>query len=614
MPESRPLEYRVDADRFDADWYRRHYPDVESALAGGATALGHYVEVGAGEERHPNPEFRPDWYLERHPRVREAVAAGRLAGAFHDYLLRRAQGLPRPAAPATAILAADLRNADPWLATTLLRLAGRAPGWDFWLVAPPPGLPAGPAGVNLRLVDSPGELPPVDAWIGVGGRPPPAGLDIPLAPLMQALGLGPADRSAHALDRVLERLRALLLAGRAVLPAGRRGSGPVHVDRDRVRLLRLEVTGAGTPAIAGGGVVLRRGGRIVAELPPMPTGAATVADPGPAGGLLWLTVSRGLTVHLRPAAPPPVAVEVILHGRPGQGAADWQRSLTAAAALPGRAALVLADPPAGLEPGDGAVVLPSLAAALAAHPGAALLVPAGVALFPQATLQAADMIASGIAAGVVRPAMRHPDGHLAAWRPERLAHDPEHDRRWRRAGVTLLSAEARRHGAGALSPIVAPVAAPDVAPFGCVDPTAWPSRLATQPALAPGRLRLDCRPGGAVLGRLRVRGAGPGGRLLLAGATAGALADPCRVVATVERRGAGTAVIAGFTLPAAAEFAWPIDLPGDLGAADTVAVAPVGSWVTDQTSGDPRPVLFRLRAVRYRPSGATMPRASRRSR
>jgi hypothetical protein len=48
---------------FDADWYRRRYPDVDAA---GIPPIRHYAEFGVREDRAPNPWFDPVWYRATH--------------------------------------------------------------------------------------------------------------------------------------------------------------------------------------------------------------------------------------------------------------------------------------------------------------------------------------------------------------------------------------------------------------------------------------------------------------------------------------------------------------------------------------------------------------------
>lgn len=47
---------------FDADWYRRQYPDVSAD-----DPLGHYLTIGWRESRDPGPLFDSDWYLAVYP-------------------------------------------------------------------------------------------------------------------------------------------------------------------------------------------------------------------------------------------------------------------------------------------------------------------------------------------------------------------------------------------------------------------------------------------------------------------------------------------------------------------------------------------------------------------
>jgi len=613
MPERRPVDFRLDADRLDLDWYGRENPDLVDPNADSGSLFRHHLEFGAREGRRPNDGFSPEWYLERYPKVRTAITEGRLAGAFHDYLLRIGQDVRRRAGPATAIVAATLTGADPLLVATLLRLAERAPGWEFWLVAPPGSLPPDPAAANLRFVATVEELPAIDLRIGIGGGATPSGASVDLPSLLETLGPACSERSADALDRVLEHLRERLIAECPVIPAGRRDSGPVHVDVGRVAGLRVSTRQAGGHA-ATASAVLEAAGRVIAEIPPSADGTATVVDID-GSCALWITLSLGLAVDFAPAPPPVAALDVILTALPGSDIAAWRRSIEAAAMLCPHAGLLLAAPPPGLDPPAGAVVLPTRAAALAAADRPALLVPAGVALFPQAAGRALEMIIAGTDVAVVGSAMRHSDRHLAIRSAGSLAGDRDHARRWARASVTVLSAGARR-----LRAQVPDAAAPlrDVAnaALGAVDASAWPKRLKVRPELAPDWLRLDCRPDGAVLGRLRLRGPrfAEAGRIVIHGSTADALAEPCQVQAVVLRRGARDLPIAGITLPASGGFAWPINLPAGLRSTDTLLITPLDRWMTAQDTVDPRPVLFRLQSVRYRPDGEISPRAASRER
>ncbi|MCC6737252.1 MAG: glycoside hydrolase family 99-like domain-containing protein [Bauldia sp.] len=64
-PDPRPaeldqarLEILVETGLFDPDWYRRRYRDLPADLL----PERHFLEVGAAEDRWPNPHFDPGWY------------------------------------------------------------------------------------------------------------------------------------------------------------------------------------------------------------------------------------------------------------------------------------------------------------------------------------------------------------------------------------------------------------------------------------------------------------------------------------------------------------------------------------------------------------------------
>jgi hypothetical protein len=69
---------KLDADRdivassqvFDVDWYVSTYPDV---AASGVDPAFHFVRHGAGEGRHPGPDFDTKAYVANHA---EVVALG----------------------------------------------------------------------------------------------------------------------------------------------------------------------------------------------------------------------------------------------------------------------------------------------------------------------------------------------------------------------------------------------------------------------------------------------------------------------------------------------------------------------------------------------------------
>lgn len=625
MSARRPIDYRRTADRFDPNWYVGAHPDLPGTVVGPDTALSHFVTIGSREGRHPNADFDPRWYLERYPKVMAAITDGRLCGAYHDYLRRAREGQPRLPAPATAMVGADLSGADTSLVDTLIRLTDRAPGWEFWIVAPAGLLPTAPTGPHVRVVPTPDALPSVDLWLELTDTSPSPrqATRTDLAPLMQSLGHAPTDRSPAALDQTLEALRCRMLIERPVVPASRYDSGPVHVDRERVSYLHVLVRSIG-PVPSSGGIVLKTATGILAEMPP-PSGVSvsTIVETHGAAEL-WLTVSRGLAVDLTPTELSSRPFDLILTGRPGQRLETWRRSVDAAMILRPVGTVTLVDPPKSLAVPTGAGTQPTFAAARVDRRRPALVVPIGVRLFPQAVTQALSAFASPIRTLTVPSAIRHPDGHLAAWPETGFAGDPGLIARWNRGHVTILAAAESQHAPsnGAAFSHQDPTP-PAMASLGALDHDAWPARLARRPSLAPEWMRLDVRPDGAVIGRLQLRGRriAEGGRVVLTGNTDGVLAAPCPVAARSRRTPAGAKTVvdafAFFTLPKTGGFAWVIDLPGGATGCDTIEIAPEGPWITAPGDRDPRPVLFRLESVRYQPPSAaasTNPSASRRAR
>lgn len=608
MAERPPLDFRAAADSFDAEWYRDAYPEV--AATDDPAVLAHYVEAGAREGRRPNRDFDPDWYLERYPKVAREIAAGRLCGPYHDYLLRRRQELPRRPAPAAVSVAMDLSQAAPAAVELVIALADRAPGWDFCLLAPSGHLPAGALAANTILVPSVDRLPPVDLWLDLApgqlSSTMPQGLIAAPGQTMK-LPHDPADRSSAALDRTLESLREALLSSCPLVPVARCASGPVHLDPDRVSGLHIVVRRLDA-GWSGGGVVLRADTvGTVAELPP-PGDAPleTVVDVRGVGSLR-MTVSPGVLVELAPAAVPGDRIDVIVTARAGTSHRSWQRTLDAAAAMRPAGRLLTVDAPVRLAMPAGVENHSSLADALTLRSRPALLLPVGVRPFPQAAGQALSLLAAGRRSCTVRSAIRHPDGHLACYPdlPGPAARDQAIF--WRHGQVTVLSAAGRRQAArrlaagGSWTPAEAKATS-----LAAIDAGARPPRLQRQPKRGPKWLQLDACPDGAVLGRLRLRGAhlADGGSLVLTGHTDGALAAPCRVAARSATPGAGDIVIARFRLPESGSFAWPIELPEGVDATNTIEIRPDGAWLTAQDTRDPRPVLFRLDAVFYRPPAA----------
>jgi O-antigen biosynthesis protein len=49
---------------FDADWYRKFYPDVADS---GLDPVTHYLRIGSRKKRHPSRWFDVDFYLSKYP-------------------------------------------------------------------------------------------------------------------------------------------------------------------------------------------------------------------------------------------------------------------------------------------------------------------------------------------------------------------------------------------------------------------------------------------------------------------------------------------------------------------------------------------------------------------
>lgn len=64
--KKRQIKMIADSYYFDADWYYRHYPDVEDS---GIDAAKHYFMFGWKESRNPGPYFDTDEYLRLHPEL-----------------------------------------------------------------------------------------------------------------------------------------------------------------------------------------------------------------------------------------------------------------------------------------------------------------------------------------------------------------------------------------------------------------------------------------------------------------------------------------------------------------------------------------------------------------
>lgn len=74
---------------FDAEFYRRTYPDIQSAYAAGQIEdlRSHFVETGYFEGRlGAEPGFDEQFYKTSYPDVVEAIATGAIGSAFEHYV------------------------------------------------------------------------------------------------------------------------------------------------------------------------------------------------------------------------------------------------------------------------------------------------------------------------------------------------------------------------------------------------------------------------------------------------------------------------------------------------------------------------------------------------
>lgn len=609
------LDFRRQDTCFDPHWYRTAHPDLSLKAPG--EALIDYVYEGWRQGRAPNADFSIEWYFERYPKVRAAVAAGTLAGPYHDFLLRRAQGLPRRGSPATVIVGADLSGMGGNEAMSLPRLAARAPGWDFHVVAPAGRLTEARMGANVRFHLTRATAPPIDLWLTFAEEQ--AGVRLIEDPAGEAstavIARWGETPSTDTLDQTLAILRRLLLRNRVVLPTRRIDSGPLHVDPDRVRGLRLIVRRRAR-GHWGGGVVLWQDAKPLAELPPAADRPRTALVAASGRGPLWLTVSDGQEVEIRPTAPSIETVDIIVLGTVIHERRCWRRTLECLSNLPAQCRVLAVGMPTSLGEPPSVSRHTSLTDAVLAGDRPAVLLPAGVEPFPHLTTQIPDALAECARSFRAPTALRHADGHLTTRRwPEAGADtptDPRFVHRWKRFDVMVLTPSERRS-------VAADGRMPNLAVrtdqcFTAIDVDLLRRPPRPLPALAPRWIKLDARPDGAVLGALRLssRGFSAGGRLLISGNTRDALDAPCAIIAWASRTARGKP-LAQLEMPKSGRFVLEVTLSAEAVAAGTIQILPTGTWLTRQDIEDPRPILFKLDAVRYRPPSSS-PSASSRSR
>ncbi len=85
---------------FDADWFRRRYPDAFDGVVPPRCALQAYLSGGRGDVRDPCPEFSESFYRKRYAEAAEAVRLGDFDSGF-AYFLK--QGVWRFDAPSAKI-------------------------------------------------------------------------------------------------------------------------------------------------------------------------------------------------------------------------------------------------------------------------------------------------------------------------------------------------------------------------------------------------------------------------------------------------------------------------------------------------------------------------------
>lgn len=605
----RRLEFRSAAGRFDRHWYLDQYADLEGDAADPLFALSHYATIGHAEGRRPNPDFDEDWYRRQYPSVARKIEAGELCNGFHDYLQRATQNQHRLPGPTNAVIGIDVARARPSQIELSMRMASFALAWEFCVVAPFGSFPSIQTGPNVTIVDSCEHAPRVDLWLTLAEDFAPSSNDrvVHLPSLIEASGHDASRVPAGILYEILERLRLIIFDKCPIAPRARRSSGPLHLDLNRVQGLRITMTSL-TAGRLGGGVVIRNAREDLAEFAPPAENQSEAVIDTTGFEQIEISMSDDLLVEFAPAPAPSGPMDVILVGRGSASAASWRHSLASALKAGPKGNIILSPPPATLKLDDTVLVADSLQAALALNNRPAIVVPVGVRLFPQAISQALSTLKTeGQTRSLAVPlAIRHPSGHLTSWRQPKPASQPINADPWRDEHIIVQGTAARRRAARHAGSEDWPRASiTTAASLGAIGLTEWTSALTRQADRAPAWLQLDSKSDGAVIGKLRLHAnrLADGGHLVLTGDTTGLLAGPCPVLARAlsSRRGAARTEIAGFTLPESGTFTWKIDLLDGQQASKGVEIVTAGPWITNQRSPDPRPVLFYLEAIRYRP-------------
>lgn len=116
---------------FDADWYRRSYPEETAHLADAPAAaiLAHYFDHGQSLGHSPNRYFDEAWHRRAYPWTADLVAQGRFESAFDSYC----QGGCLERSPHWLFDERAYRQRHADLTDDALRERGLANGYDHYL-------------------------------------------------------------------------------------------------------------------------------------------------------------------------------------------------------------------------------------------------------------------------------------------------------------------------------------------------------------------------------------------------------------------------------------------------------------------------------------------------
>ena len=593
--------------------------------------MHHFVERGDAECRRPNRDFDPNWYKGQHPDVADAMEKGAIRGPYHHYLTCLARGIPSLPSATTAAIFVDIGGATPAMAKTTLRLVGRALGWHFQILAPAGTLPSGDISPNATIVDAIENTCHADLMLVTRQDNTPE-LDAPalsttvcLASLMTSLGVTPIEPTDPMLDRVLNSLRLLLLERCSIVPGARVESGPVRVDLSRTSSVLVTLENIGDRNCVGGAVLRSGDGDTIAEFSPPTNLPLQVSVPVPALSAMRVTISAGLKISFARIRRSSRKADIAITGRPGLSMGLWRDCLLSALGVRDAGEIILIDPPELPDLPEDVRIEKTLEAALRGGTDWMMIVPVHVALFPQAVGQMIHAAKSGSkktrqTVWSDLAAIRHPDGHLASWDTPRADASLQMISAWWDSLILVLSPSARRGMVRGKSRVrdFAKTALPRHLGLGAVNIAAWrfPPRLL--PRFAPAWIRLDVHDDGAAVGSLMIEGDRfeRAGLVLITCDVRGSLAAPCEIIARAGDEGQPPFEIDRMLVPTAGRFAWALTLPPTMVSPHTLEISARTTWVTAHSSSDPRPVLFWLESIIYRPPERrlTSPSASNRER